>query len=187
MQRYHGSKIMTAKELAEQKREAQAVSDIVQATNRDPYDDENAQKRLLEEVNSMERSLLSDTDGNSEIWLNEKWKVFNTCTTIGSVEGGDVSLGGGTLSVARCYPMKNRVPDVLPFDNSRVELPTTKDDYINASYIRHLSPHSPNFIATQWPSSDLTLCSVISKECDETPPPEAAVVIFIGSFLVVGQ
>ena len=30
------------------------------------------------------------------------------------------------ISIARCYPMKNRVPDVLPFDNSRVELPTTK-------------------------------------------------------------
>jgi protein tyrosine phosphatase len=31
-----------------------------------------------------------------------------------------------TVSVARCYPMKNRAPDVLPFDQTRVELPTTK-------------------------------------------------------------
>lgn len=29
--------------------------------------------------------------------------------------------------------MKNRFPDILPFDDSRVELPSTKDDYINAS------------------------------------------------------
>lgn len=39
------------------------------------------------------------------------------------------------ISVARCYPMKNRFPDILPYDFSRVELYGTKDDYINASYI----------------------------------------------------
>lgn len=32
--------------------------------------------------------------------------------------------------------MKNRFPDILPYDNSRVELPSTKDDYINASFIK---------------------------------------------------
>ena len=52
----------------------------------------------------------------------------------------------------RCYPMKNRLPDVLPFDASRVELPTTKDDYINASRVRDLSRHAPSFIATQAPA-----------------------------------
>ena len=52
----------------------------------------------------------------------------------------------------RCYPMKNRLPDVLPFDASRVELPTTKDDYINASHVRDLSRHCPRFIATQAPA-----------------------------------
>ncbi len=35
--------------------------------------------------------------------------------------------------------MKNRLPDVLPYDHNRVELPTTKDDYINASRIGTLS------------------------------------------------
>ena len=48
--------------------------------------------------------------------------------------------------------MKNRLPDVLPFDASRVELPTTKDDYINASRVRDLSRHAPSFIATQAPA-----------------------------------
>lgn len=32
--------------------------------------------------------------------------------------------------------MKNRFPDILPYDCSRVELPSTKDDYINASYLK---------------------------------------------------
>ena len=31
-----------------------------------------------------------------------------------------------TISIARCYPMKNRSADVLPFDTNRVALPTTK-------------------------------------------------------------
>lgn len=44
------------------------------------------------------------------------------------------------ISVARCYPMKNRFPDILPYDYSRVELYGTKDDYINASYI-YVSTH----------------------------------------------
>lgn len=40
------------------------------------------------------------------------------------------------ISVARCYPMKNRFPDILPYDHSRIELQGTKDDYINASYVK---------------------------------------------------
>lgn len=40
------------------------------------------------------------------------------------------------ISVARCYPMKNRFPDILPYDYSRIELQGTKDDYINASYVK---------------------------------------------------
>jgi protein tyrosine phosphatase len=47
--------------------------------------------------------------------------------------------------------MKNRLPDVLPYDHNRVDLPTTKDDYINASLITALSPNAPSFIATQTP------------------------------------
>ena len=144
-------KVMTPKELAEQKREAEAFSDIIKATNRDPYEDENIQRKLLEDVKLIESNFLPASDGNTQIWLNKKWKLFNTFLTTGSVGTGEMAVGGGALSVARCYPMKNRAPDILPFDSSRVELPTTKDDYINASHIRHLTPHAPNFIATQWP------------------------------------
>lgn len=56
------------------------------------------------------------------------------------------------ISVARCYPMKNRFPDILPYDYSRVELHGTKDDYINASYIYDVSPYVPSFIVTQTPT-----------------------------------
>jgi len=56
-----------------------------------------------------------------------------------------------SISVARCYPMKNRFPDILPYDHSRIELPSTKDDYINASYMKNLTPLAPPFIVTQAP------------------------------------
>ena len=56
-----------------------------------------------------------------------------------------------SISVARCYPMKNRLPDVLPYDHNRIELPTTKDDYINASRISSSSLAGPSFIVTQCP------------------------------------
>lgn len=53
--------------------------------------------------------------------------------------------------------MKNRMSDVLPYDHNRIELPTTKDDYINASSITSLSSSgnttAPSFIVTQAPLS----------------------------------
>ncbi|CAG9853928.1 unnamed protein product [Phyllotreta striolata] len=55
------------------------------------------------------------------------------------------------ISVARCYPMKNRFPDILPYDHTRVELCDSKDDYINASFIKDISPYAPPFIVTQIP------------------------------------
>ena len=47
--------------------------------------------------------------------------------------------------------MKNRFPDILPFDQNSVRLPSTKDDYINASFIKELSSSNITFIATQAP------------------------------------
>ncbi|KAL1124573.1 hypothetical protein AAG570_001197 [Ranatra chinensis] len=47
--------------------------------------------------------------------------------------------------------MKNRFSDILPFDSSRVELPSTKDDYINASFVKNLGHSCPSFIITQAP------------------------------------
>ena len=47
--------------------------------------------------------------------------------------------------------MKNRQPDILPFDHNRILLPSTKDDYINASKLESLLKGGPSFIATQCP------------------------------------
>ena len=38
----------------------------------------------------------------------------------------EVSAKKLSVSVARCYPTKNRSPDVLPFDQTRVELLSVK-------------------------------------------------------------
>ncbi|KPP72062.1 tyrosine-protein phosphatase non-receptor type 23-like, partial [Scleropages formosus] len=56
-----------------------------------------------------------------------------------------------SIAVARCYSMKNRRQDVMPYDCNRVLLRSGKDDYINASSVEELSPYCPRFIATQAP------------------------------------
>ena len=52
----------------------------------------------------------------------------------------------------------------------RVELPTTKDDYINASHVRDLSEHSPRFIAAQAPTAKTVadFWTMVSQEQVET-------------------
>lgn len=58
-----------------------------------------------------------------------------------------------SIAIARCYTMKNRHQDVMPYDFNRVVLQSGKDDYINASYVEDLSPYCPRLIATQAPLS----------------------------------
>ena len=131
-------KVMTASELAEQKKQAKALNEIAQASTQDPYEDKQTLDKLMRDMDKLSKSFEDDK------FFNEKWKRINALWM-------DTKLN---VSVARCYPMKNRSSEVLPFDSSRVEMPTTKDDYINASHIQHLSTHSPRFIATQWPTAN---------------------------------
>lgn len=56
-----------------------------------------------------------------------------------------------SIAIARCYTMKNRHQDIMPYDVNRVVLQSGKDDYINASYVEDLSPYCPRLIATQAP------------------------------------
>ncbi|XP_008429118.1 tyrosine-protein phosphatase non-receptor type 23 [Poecilia reticulata] len=56
-----------------------------------------------------------------------------------------------SIAIARCYTMKNRHQDVMPYDFNRVVLQSGKDDYINASFVDDLSPYCPRLIATQAP------------------------------------
>lgn len=58
-----------------------------------------------------------------------------------------------SIAIARCYTMKNRHQDVMPYDLNRVVLQSGKDDYINSSYVEDLSPYCPRLIATQAPLS----------------------------------
>ena len=59
-------------------------------------------------------------------WLEKQWKEVLDKAEVGEKR---------SVSVARCYPDMNRTPDVLPYDQTRVELKGWKDDYINASRI----------------------------------------------------
>ncbi|XP_075562632.1 tyrosine-protein phosphatase non-receptor type 23 [Pelecanus crispus] len=56
-----------------------------------------------------------------------------------------------SIAIARCYSMKNRHQDIMPYDRNRVILRSGKDDYINASRVEDLSPYCPTIIATQAP------------------------------------
>ncbi|XP_028943402.1 tyrosine-protein phosphatase non-receptor type 23-like, partial [Antrostomus carolinensis] len=56
-----------------------------------------------------------------------------------------------SIAIARCYSMKNRHQDIMPYDRNRVVLRSGKDDYINASRVEDLSPYCPAIIATQAP------------------------------------
>ncbi|EMP29589.1 Tyrosine-protein phosphatase non-receptor type 23 [Chelonia mydas] len=56
-----------------------------------------------------------------------------------------------SIAIARCYSMKNRHQDIMPYDKNRIVLQSGKDDYINASKVEDLSSYCPTIIATQAP------------------------------------
>lgn len=70
-----------------------------------------------------------------------------------------------TISIARCYPSKNRYNDYLPYDQTRIILHSTADpnaskktssdssDYINATLLSKVgaTQSDPPFICTQLP------------------------------------
>ncbi|XP_054282630.1 tyrosine-protein phosphatase non-receptor type 23-like [Macrosteles quadrilineatus] len=112
---------------------------------KDPFNDTEALNQFVQEVEKFEKFVESLTVKtlNGPTPLDIKWKEL--------LDLKEKDSDNHSISVARCYPVKNRFSDILPYDNSRVELPSTKDDYINASYVKDVTPNFPDFIVTQMP------------------------------------
>lgn len=114
---------------------------------RNSFQDPDLIKQFTQEVEKLEKfvDILSTKTLSGPTSLELKWKEIQ--------DRQDAEQHRKSISVARCYPMKNRFPDILPYDQTRVVLTGRKDDYINASYIKDISPNSPEFIVTQCPLS----------------------------------
>ncbi|CAL1279997.1 unnamed protein product [Larinioides sclopetarius] len=112
---------------------------------KDPLDDPSVCSKFISEVEKYEKFVdgLVRKSLNGTTPLDQKWKEF--------IDTQDRESRKLSISVARCYPLKNRFPDVMPYDSNRVQLTSAKDDYINASYLKDVCPSSPVFIITQAP------------------------------------
>ncbi|XP_021394663.2 tyrosine-protein phosphatase non-receptor type 23 [Lonchura striata] len=117
----------------------------VQLIEADPYAEPERVRRLLAELERfrglaerLERPL---PGGGSE--LDALWKELQ--------EAQERDARQRSIAIARCYSMKNRHQDIMPYDRNRVVLRSGKDDYINASRVEDLSPYCPALIATQAP------------------------------------
>ncbi|KAG5856819.1 hypothetical protein ANANG_G00011940 [Anguilla anguilla] len=97
-------------------------------------------ERFRETVQSLERPQ-AESGGLSE--LDARWKELQ--------DQQERDARQLSIAIARCYSMKNRHQDIMPYDRNRVVLQSGKDDYINASAIEDLSPYCPRIIATQAP------------------------------------
>uniref|UniRef100_V5H838 Putative tyrosine-protein phosphatase non-receptor type 23 n=2 Tax=Ixodes ricinus TaxID=34613 RepID=V5H838_IXORI len=101
--------------------------------------------KLAIEVERFEKCVegLSKKSLNGPTLLEQKWKEY--------VDAQDRESRKLSISVARCYPMKNRIPDVMPYDHNRVMLASQRDDYINASLVKGLTTSAVSYIMTQAP------------------------------------
>ena len=79
----------------------------------------------MERLQNIVSNLSSKTLGGQSP-LEAKWKEV-----VAMVES---NKSKHSVSVARCYPSKNRVPDVLPYDHNRLLLMNVKDDYIRPRF-----------------------------------------------------
>ncbi|XP_052002622.1 tyrosine-protein phosphatase non-receptor type 23-like isoform X1 [Xyrauchen texanus] len=147
----HGSTKDTANVLLPTKADPQGEhhrkkAEGVRLIQGDPYQAPERVSKLSTElgqfrstVQSLERP--SGEGGLSE--LDARWKELQ--------EQQEKDARELSIAIARCYTMKNRHQDVMPYDSNRVVLCSGKDDYINASFIEDLSPYCPRLIATQAP------------------------------------
>ncbi|XP_074938115.1 tyrosine-protein phosphatase non-receptor type 23 isoform X2 [Phalacrocorax aristotelis] len=117
----------------------------VQLIENDPYEKPERVLRLLAELDRfrglVERLEQPGPGGSAE--LDAVWKELQD-----TQERDARQL---SIAIARCYSMKNRHQDIMPYDRNRVVLCSGKDDYINASRVEDLSSYCPTIIATQAP------------------------------------
>ncbi|RXN13563.1 tyrosine- phosphatase non-receptor type 23 isoform X1 [Labeo rohita] len=112
----------------------------------DPYQAPERVSKLsaqLERFRSTVQSLERPTGEGGLSKLDAQWKELQ--------EQQEKDTRQLSIAIARCYTMKNRHQDVMPYDCNRVVLHSGKDDYINGSFIEDLSPYCPRLIATQAP------------------------------------
>ncbi|XP_071112236.1 tyrosine-protein phosphatase non-receptor type 23-like [Haliotis cracherodii] len=137
-------KVLTAQEIQQQKEEARKNKDIFEPP-KEPYSSGCELNKFVSDVEAFGKLVDELTMANvmGQTKLDSIWKELSDHQ---EQEGKKHSI-----AIARCYPMKNRDPDIMPYDDTRVMLSTLKDDYINASWLNDLTPSCPKFIATQAP------------------------------------
>ncbi|KAF6100742.1 protein tyrosine phosphatase non-receptor type 23 [Phyllostomus discolor] len=104
---------------------------------RDPYERPERLQQLQQELEAF-RGQLGDTGA-----LDAAWRELQ--------DAQEQDARGRSIAIARCYSLKNRHQDIMPYDSNRVVLRSGKDDYINASRLEGLSPYCPPLVATQAP------------------------------------
>ncbi|XP_031622159.1 tyrosine-protein phosphatase non-receptor type 23 isoform X2 [Contarinia nasturtii] len=90
-----------------------------------------------------------------------------------------------SVSRSKLFPEKNRDMLSVPYDHSRVLLPTETDDYINAAHIRDLGSHCNHFILADAPKFNTVKdfwCMIWSQQASYvvclSTPDESAILLF---------
>lgn len=118
----------------------------VQLIENDPYEKPERVHRLLSELERFQDLVASfekPASVGSISELDSLWKALQ--------DAQEKDARQLSIAIARCYSMKNRHQDIMPYDRNRIVLQSGKDDYINASRIEDLSSYCPTIIATQAP------------------------------------
>ncbi|GAB1597660.1 tyrosine-protein phosphatase non-receptor type 23-like [Argonauta hians] len=138
-------KVLTPQEIQQQKEEAIKNNAMKLAQKQDPYQDKETLDKFVIEVEKFEKVVLglSKPTLNGPSPLDSIWKEL--------CDEQEKNSRKRSMAAARCDAMKNRDPDIMPYDDSRVLLTSQKDDYINASWLDELVLSCPKFIATQFP------------------------------------
>uniref|UniRef100_A0A670ZMK2 Tyrosine-protein phosphatase non-receptor type 23 n=1 Tax=Pseudonaja textilis TaxID=8673 RepID=A0A670ZMK2_PSETE len=118
----------------------------VQLIENDPYEKPERLWRLLSELERFQEGVSRLEKSPAPGTVSELDNIWKELQDAQEKDARQLSI-----AIARCYTMKNRHQDIMPYDRNRVILQSGKDDYINASRIEDLSCYCPTIIATQAP------------------------------------